>query len=130
MHLVDGRYKYARAPEGANAPLSMWSNRWSTMPIPSRSSLRLPRPDERATLDRMPGTKVPVIRQPFVAGDLLPYWALGPFSGNHLYDLTNDPSEDENRAGDKREAEHADLLRQALMDIEAPADHLKRLGLT
>jgi arylsulfatase A-like enzyme len=129
VHLVDGHYKYARAPDGPNAPLSMWSNRWTTMPIPSRPSLRLPRPDGRATLDRMPGTKVPVLRQPFVAGDLLPYWAMGSFSGNHLYDLENDPLEDENRAGEKREREHADRLRQALIDIEAPVDHLQRLGL-
>jgi arylsulfatase A-like enzyme len=129
VHLVDSSHKYARAPDGANAPLSMWSNRWSTMPIPSRPSLRLPRPDERATLDRMPGTRVPVIRQPFVAGDLLPYWALGAFSGNHLYDLENDPAEEENRAGEKREREHADRLREALLEIEAPADHLERLGL-
>ena len=129
VHLVDGRCKYVRAPAGVNAPLSMWSNRWSTMPIPSRPSLRLPRPDERATLDRMPGTRVPVIRQPFVAGDLLPYWALGAFSGNHLYDLYNDPAEDENRAGEGREGEQADRLREALLEIEAPADHLERLGL-
>jgi hypothetical protein len=78
----------------------------------------------------MPGTKVPVIRQPFVAGDLLPYWAIGPFSGNHLYDLANDPHEEENRAGEKLEREHADRLRQALIEIEAPSDHLERLGLT
>ncbi|MGH8631371.1 MAG: sulfatase-like hydrolase/transferase, partial [Burkholderiales bacterium] len=73
VHLVDVRCKYARAPAGENAPLSMWSNRWSTMPVPSRPELRLPLPDERAVLDRMPGSKVPVIRQPFRAGDLLPF---------------------------------------------------------
>ena len=58
--------------------------------------------------------KVPVIRQPFHQGDRLPFWALGPFSGNHLYDLHNDPSEDENRAGERRELESADRLRSAL----------------
>src|SRR5262249_24901668 len=30
VHLIDGRRKYARAPAGANAPLGVWSNRWST----------------------------------------------------------------------------------------------------
>ena len=35
VHLIDGTSKYARAPAGANAPLSMWSNRWSTMPVHS-----------------------------------------------------------------------------------------------
>ncbi len=129
VHVVYDRWKYARAPEGANAPLSMWSNRWSTMPVHSMPQLRLPLPDDRALLDRMPGSKVPVIRQPFVAGDLLPYWALGPFSGNHLYDLSDDPSEEENRAGERAEREAADVLRAALQEMEAPSDQYERLGL-
>ena len=77
----------------------------------------------------MPGSTVPVIRQPFRAGDLLPYWALGPFTGNHLYDLHNDPVEEEDRAGERSEDEQADRLREALMSIEAPGDQLVRLGL-
>ena len=129
VHLIDETSKYARAPAGDNAPISMWSNRWSTMPIAARPKLRLPVPDDRAFLDRMPGSKVPVIRQPFQQGDLLPFWALGPFSGNHLYDLYNDPSEIENRAGERREHEAADRLRAALVEIEAPDDQLARLGL-
>ena len=64
--------KYVRAPVGGNVPLSMWSNRWSTMPIHAYPDLRLPLPDDRAVLDRMPGSTVPVIRQPFAAGDALP----------------------------------------------------------
>ena len=99
------------------------------MPIPYMPKLRLPPPDERAYLDRMPGSTVPVIRQPYREGDLLPYWALGPFSGNHLYDLYNDPNEDNNLAGSKREKDHADRLRQALKEIEVPGDQLTRLGL-
>jgi arylsulfatase A-like enzyme len=129
VHLVDGRTKYARAPAGDNAPISMFSNRWSTMPVPQLPKLRLPVPDERATLDRMPGSKVPVIRQPFRQGDLLPFWALGPFSGNHLYDLHNDPDEAENRAGERAEREAADRLRAALQEVDAPDDQFVRLGL-
>ncbi len=130
VHLIDGRYKYARAPSDGNAPLSLWSNRWSTMPIPARPELRLPLPDDRASLDRMPGSKVPVIRQPYVKGDLLPYWSLGAFSGNHLYDLRNHPMEDENLSSSKIEADIADRLRQALIEIEAPDDQLQRLGMS
>jgi len=129
VHLIDDRYKYARAPRDANAPISMWSNRWSTMPIPSRPNLKLPKPDHRAYLDNMPGSKVPVIRQPFQDGDLLPYWAVSSFSGNHLYDLHNDPTEDENLGGSKMENDLADRLRQALVDVEAPDDQLVRLGM-
>ena len=129
VHLVGDRCKYARAPSGGNAPLSMWSNRWSTMPIPSMPKLRLPLPDDRAVLDRMPGSQVPVIRQPFQAGDLLPYWALGPFGGNHLYDLRNDPAEENNIAGSRAEKEIADALWQALREVDAPEDQFARLGM-
>jgi arylsulfatase A-like enzyme len=129
VHLIDGRYKYARAPAKDNAPLSLWSNRWSTMPIASRPEIRLPLPDDRAALDHMPGSKVPVIRQPFNQGDLLPFWAMGQFTGNHLYDLQQDPEEDENRSGEAIESDLADRLRAALIEIEAPDDQLERLGM-
>lgn len=120
--------KYARAPESANMPLSIWSNRWSTMPVPQVPGLELPRPDGRASLKNMPGSEIPVICQPFEPGDVLPYWALGHFSGNHLYDLGNDPAEEHNLAGSKAESEAVDLLRSALTDVEAPADQFARLG--
>jgi hypothetical protein len=77
----------------------------------------------------MPGSKVPVIRQPFQPGDMLPFWAAGRFSGNHLYRPDNDPREDENLAGRPPEREAADKLRQALKEVEAPDDQLVRLGL-
>jgi arylsulfatase A-like enzyme len=128
VHLIDKDWKYARAPADSNEPLSMWSNRWSTMPV-ANDKIRLPLPDDRAVLDRMPGSNVPVIRQPFRAGDLLPYWAAGKFSGNHLYKLCDDPDETENRAGEPRERDHADQLREALKAVEAPDDQLVRLGL-
>jgi hypothetical protein len=135
VHLLDGRdpaavRKYARAPVDANAPLAMWSNRWSTMPVRNLPELELPKPDRRATLDFMPGSDVPVIRQPFEAGDAIPFWGLGMRVGeHHLYDLGRDPGEDENRAGEAMEREALDLLRTALDEIEAPAEQYARLGL-
>jgi arylsulfatase A-like enzyme len=134
VHLIEaaahgGAMKYARAPHGANAPLSLWSNRWSTMPVHHVPELHLPPPDERATLDRMPGSRVPVIRQPFRAGDLLPFWAMGKFSGNHLYQLGDDPWEEQNLAGRGAERNAADALRAALDEVEAPKDQYVRLGL-
>ena len=128
-HVVTDRYKYARAPRGLNEPLSMWSNRWSTMPVHTYPELRLPMPDGRATLDRMPGSSVPVLRQPFRAGDRLPLWAWGEFSGNHLYDLVDDPGEERNLAGSAAERDATDALRAALDAVDAPADQLVRLGL-
>lgn len=130
VHLVDGDLTYARGPAGAeNRPLSMWSNRWSTMPVGRFPDLKLPKPDHRARLDFVPGSEVPVIRQPFAPGDMVPFWAMTRFTGHHLGNVADDPSEEHDLAGTKGEAEQADRLRTALMEIEAPADQLVRVGL-
>ena len=129
VHVISDDVRYGAAPAGDNAPLSMWSNRWSTMPVHAFPQLRLPRPDGRAVLARMPDSDVPVIRQPFVPGDLLPFWAGRHFEGNHLYLRREDPYETANRAGDKVEADARELLRHALTAVDAPDDQLLRLGL-
>jgi hypothetical protein len=131
VHLLYEDMKYARAPVDGNFPLSLWSNRWSTMPVWRFHDLKLPPPDDRAVLDKMPGSKVPVIRQPFREGDMLPYWALvGTFAGSELYDLADDPDEDRNLAGTAAEKAATDLLRDALVSVEAPSDQFERLGLS
>ena len=132
--MVTEDFTYTRGSVGSPFPLSMWSNRWSTMPIHARPDVRLPRPDSRARLDVMPGSDVPVIRQPFVEGDLLPFWAYGGLvDRNLLYDRRTDPAQELNLAGS---AEYADIERQAidlmiaeLREIDAPDDLLARLGL-
>lgn len=130
VQIQDGRYKYARAPVGDNFPLSMWSNRWSTMPVPYYPGLRLPEPDARAYLDYMPGSKIPVIRQPFQSGDMLPFWSLGGSTDDHyLFDIENDPEESENLIGTAQESRVIDLLETALHEIEAPKEQAQRLGL-
>ena len=130
VHVNDGRWKYVRAPADKNAPLSMWSNRWSTMPthLLTREQ-ELPLPDDRAVLARMPGSKVPVIRQLWDESDALPFWAWAKFTGNHLFDLANDPGENENRAGSADEARMVEMLRHALVEIEAPDEQFRRLCL-
>ena len=127
--ILDDGTKYSRAPSSDNAPLSLYSNRWSTMPIGAAPDLQLPPPDERAVLDRMPGSRIPVIRQTYRAGDLLPYWAAGKFAGNDLYNLRDDPREDRNLAGTPLERRLADAHRAALDQLEAPRDQFQRLGL-
>jgi len=130
VQVVDGHRRYARSPLPVNRPLSMWSNRWSTMPIPAYPGLRLPRPDDRARLDRMPGSDVPVIRQPYGVGDPVPYWGAAEVDGRHLlFDTDDDPAEEHDRAGTPAEAEMEELLRHALADVEAPDDQYERLGL-
>jgi arylsulfatase A-like enzyme len=137
VQVTDGRRKYARGPVGDVFPLSMWSNRWSTMPIHGLEDLvRLAPPDRRARLDFMPGTDIPVIRQPFAPGDRLPLWVgHGAVDAHFLFDLAEDPGEEENLAGggDRRgsvvEADMVELLRHALKDVEAPEEQLERLGI-
>jgi len=130
VQVQDGRHKYARAPVGDGTPLSMWSNRWSTMPVHGLPGLRLPPPDRRARLDFMPGSEVPVIRQPFQPGDLWPYWCASPPVGRHeLFDLAQDPEERESRVGEPVEARMIELLREALLAVEAPGEQLERLGI-
>jgi hypothetical protein len=130
VHVTDGRRKYARGAVGDNFPLSMWSNRWSTMPLHVPGWPDLPVPDDRARLDHVPGSSVPVIRQPFVDGDALPYWVNGRcVDRHHAYDLDVDPGETENRVGEAVERELVDLLHAALTEVGAPADQFARLGL-
>lgn len=132
VHVIDGVHKYARAPVESNRPLSMWSNRWSTMPIHALPELRLPRPDHRARLDRMPGSDVPVIRQPFEEGDPVPYWARTNtgFAEHLLYRLDDDPDETVDLAGTAAESHYEELLVEALRSVDAPPDQFERLGLT
>jgi arylsulfatase A-like enzyme len=130
VHVTDGRWSYCRAPvDPANRPLSVWSNRWSTMPVHAFPDLRMPRPDKRAWLDAMPGSEVPVIRQPFAPGDTIPFWGYGQFSGSHLWNVVDDPMQVEDRVGEAHEDELVDLLVTALRAVDAPDDQLARLGI-
>ena len=129
VQVTDGRRKYARSAVESNFPLSMWSNRWSTMPthVPQ---LKLPRPDRRAWLDYMPNSDVPVIRQPFAPGDRTPFWVSGPVDRHHLFDVDDDPTEARDLAGSGAaiEKELTDLLVTALDGVSAPREQYERLG--
>ena len=129
IQVTDGQRKYARGASGDNFPLSMWSNRLSTMPVHGLPQLRLPRPDHRASIDFVPGSSVPVLRQPFEPGDRLPFWTSKACIDRHFcFDLGIDPEETENRVGSTDEKEMVELLREALRSLEAPTEQLVRLG--
>ena len=131
VQITDGTRKYARGASGTNYPLSMWSNRWTTMPVYALPGLRLPRPDHRAVIDFMPGSSVPVLRQPFEPGDPLPMWVgRNCVDAHYCFDLTVDPDERENRRGTSTERDLIELLRVALHDLQVPAEQLVRLGLS
>ena len=81
-------------------------------------------------LDRVPGSDVPVIRQPFDPSDDLPFWGMGRFDGDVLYDREEAAAgEFRNQADGGADKEMADLLVEALRSIEAPDEQLVRLGL-
>ena len=128
--MVTPEHKYVRAPAGDNAPLSMLSNRWSTMPTHAVGHhVTMPPPDDRAFLDRMPGSRIPVIHQPYDVGDPKPFWASRHFSGNHVYDRHADPDELENLAGSALESELSRILYSELSALHVPASQFDRLGL-
>jgi hypothetical protein len=127
---VDRERRFSRAPNGANRPLSLFSNRWSTMPVHALPQVRLPKPDQRAYLDTMPGSEVPVLRQPFGVNDPIPFWSTNPgLLGDQLFARLDDPNEQDNRVGDRSEREALDAMAEALRAIEAPVEQLVRLGL-
>ncbi len=130
VHVIDATRTFAKAPVDGNRPLAMYSNRWSTMPIHAFPDVRLPRPDGRASLERAPGSEVPVIRQPFDPSDRVPFWAMASFRGDLLYDHTDlaAGATFRNRAHDADAAELTDLLVEALRAVDAPAEQRARLG--
>ena len=130
VHVADATRTFAKAPVEANRPLSMFSNRWSTMPIRALPGYRMPRPDHRAWLDRAPGSDVPVIRQPFDPSDDLPFWGMGALPRRRALRPGGGDAAGEfrNQAGGDADKEMTDLLVEALRSIEAPAEQLVRLG--
>ena len=130
VQLTDGHQKLFRGAVDDNFPVSMWSNRWSTMPLHIPGLTVLPPPDERAQLDFMPGSSVPVIRQPYLPGDQLPLFANRNCVDRHfLFDIDVDPDEQENRFGEGESADLLTQLREQLQNINAPDDQFERLGL-
>jgi arylsulfatase A-like enzyme len=131
VYVLDDQRTYGRSAVDDGFPIEMWSNRWSSMPIHHVvHGYRFPRPDQRATLTTMPGSDVPVIRQPWEPGDMLPFWGMGAaVDDHHLYDW-DDADETDNQIGSSAEAEATDLLRHALDTVEAPAHQYARLGLS
>ena len=131
---IDNETKFVRAPIEGNRPLEMYSNRWSTMPIHAYPNIRLPRPDRRATLEYMPGSDIPVIRQPFTTGDDVPFWArMNSFHGDVVFNRKEDPNEEHNLVKDRSvtsSSSQIEAMREALKSIEAPLVQFERLALS
>ena len=130
VHVLDTHRKYARSTvDDGNLPLTLWSNRWSTL-SGSAHTIKLPKPDRRARLAFMPGSDVPVICQSYQPGDRLPHWAAHHRpDDHHCFDLSVDPGEQENRVNSADERDMIELLHTALTAVEAPEDQFVRLGI-
>jgi hypothetical protein len=79
----------------------------------------------------MPGSDVPVIRQPLTieeAQRTILFMAGNPETRSQLFDA-GDEWELEDLAGSARETHYEDLLCHALTVVEAPAEQWARLGL-
>ena len=129
VQLVTIDWRYTRGPQGINMPQTMWSNRWSTMPIGSMPDFKMPMPDLRAVLDYMPGSTVPVIRQPFREGDMLPFWGYAKQYETMMFHRGEDPDETVNRIDDSIAKDAEELLRVALHQVNAPSEQFERLAL-
>jgi arylsulfatase A-like enzyme len=129
VQLVTNDWRYTRGPQGINMPQTMWSNRWSTMPIGSMPDFKMPMPDSRAVLDYMPGSTVPVIRQPFREGDMLPFWGYAKQYETMMFHRGEDPDETVNRIDDSIAKDAEELLRVALHQVNAPSEQFERLAL-
>jgi arylsulfatase A-like enzyme len=130
VQLVTNEWRYTRGPQGKNMPQTMWSNRWSTMPIASMPDFKIPMPDSRAVLDYMPGSTIPVIRQPFREGDMLPFWGYAKQYETMMFHRGEDPDETVNRIDDSIAKDAEELLRVALHQVNAPSEQFERLALT
>lgn len=131
VNVVDAEGLYVRGTPNGNEPLGMWSNRWSTLGVRSFPRLRLPLPDDRAVLDRMPGSDIPVIHQLWTALDAAANPLLGyqeDSTSSSLFDA-QDEDQLEDLGGSARESNYEELLKHALDDVDAPSEQFRRLGL-
>ena len=87
VHVIDATRTFAKSPVGHEPPAVDVVESMVDDADPRAARLGLPESrSPRPCSTPMPGSDVPVIRQPFDPSDDLPYWALGTFAGDLLYD--------------------------------------------
>ncbi|HZQ87624.1 MAG TPA: sulfatase [Acidimicrobiales bacterium] len=118
--VTDGRMAY-QPGASTDSPVYVYSNRWSAPPF-----LPLPAMSRDAELGEfMPGVEWPVIRTPLSA------WRTPiDVAETFLFDLDDDPGEQQNRADDAKEVSAAhDLLVAALDEVSAPPEVYERVAI-
>lgn len=129
VNWTDGNYFYMRAPAAAdNQPLCLYTNRWGSAPW-----WPIPKPDERTEFGRfMPRVDMPMSRHPIRTAEMhgLNNIDVGNLQeGSLLFNLAEDPGQEQNLVGTPAEAGAESGLRDLMQRQTAPPEQFTRLGL-
>lgn len=131
MHVnwTDGRHFYMRAPATKdNQPLYFYTNRWAPSPW-----WNLPGPDDRTEFGRfMPRVDMPMCRQPIRTEEMPRANNISLENlrkGSLLFDLLEDPDQQENLVGGSAEKDAESQLRALMKRQTSPPEQFIRLGL-
>ncbi|HWS49454.1 MAG TPA: sulfatase [Microbacterium sp.] len=122
VNVTDGRYVYMRAPlQPSNTPLE----EYTLMPAHMRARFRVEELADWVPAEPMSFTKgIRTIRVP-----ALPTWANTWAQGTLLFDVSADPLQQVPLADDALELRMLKLLRDLLIENDAPASQFERLGI-
>jgi len=122
VNITDGRFSYLRVPRENDAPLYIYSNRWEFERFrdekPLNSALEMG--------EFMCGVDMPVGRMPLARESAE---ASQTETQDMLFDTETDPGQENNLVGTADEKRMEELLRAAMLDINAPPEQLARFGL-
>ncbi len=132
VHVIDGHRKYARSRRSrATSRCRCGRTAGRRCPSTRSPSCACPAPTAERGSTFMPGSDVPVIRQPFAVGDTAA--VLGGAGGSTGSTCSTTSTTIPTRPGTwpapRVEAELEEMLRHALGEVEAPRDQYERLGL-
>lgn len=132
INYTDGRYTYFRAPQVDEVPFYIYSLRWNFGIQGSNQGELLSGGEiDLSEIEKgrfMQDVNMPVHRAP-IKGDS-PFKARTYESYNHLYDLKEDPNQEENLEGTKIESEMIEKLEKKMTEINAPSEQFERYGLS
>ena len=129
VNWTDGRHFYMRAPATKdNQPLYFYTNRWAPPPW-----WNLPGPDDRTEFGRfMPRVDMPMCRQPIRTEEMPRANNISLENlrkGSLLFDLLEDPDQQENLVGGSAEKDAESQLRALMKRQTSPPEQFIRLGL-
>lgn len=132
INYTDGRYTYFKAPETDEIPYYVYSNRWNFGIRGNNQGMLLACGEidlsKIESGDFMSGVNMPVGRAPIVGNT--PFEERSYESYDHLYDLKEDPDQENNLIREGIEPEMVENLKKEMSKINAPDEQFKRYGLS